>query len=388
LRKFILSGLLVFPLLFICSYFVVHAFPEDSNITEVNGLVINGTDGSEVGKGISVGLHVSKLGSSPTMINGTTKPDGSFVFTDVLIEEDALYGISVLYDGVSYASGFDIYSKDPVEIIIYDTTNSDEIISVVNASFLFTDIDIEIQEILVMEMISLENNTDMTYKPGSGPMELLRFGLPDGVGKLVVDTGLRNADWIQVDRGFALIASVPPGTHELMYSYSLPYDSSAINFSKNWRYGADNFRMVAPQGIFDFRTDLGSDVANKDIGGLIYQVQEVEGIGREQMMSVDIYNLSMPSIWQKSLRYFTTARYEYSGPIALSIILLIVGVAGIWKTMMVRRRKSGWFPGSEEKQVIVDMIAEVDILFGKGLIDKEEHFVRQESLKKRLNVLS
>ena len=59
-----------------------------------------------------------------------------------------------------------------------------------------------------------------------------------------------------------------------------------------------------------------------------------------------------------------------------------------WKTTMVRRMKSGWFPGSEEKQVIVDMIAEVDILFGKGLIDKEEHFVRQESLKKRLNVLS
>ena len=388
MRKFILSGLLVFPLLFIFSYFVVHSSPEDPNITEVRGLVINGTDGSEAGKDISVGLHVSKLGSSSTMINGATKSDGSFVFTDVPIEDDALYGISVLYDGVTYASGFDIYSKNPVELVIYETTNSDEIVSVVNASFLFTDVDIESQKIFVMEMVSLDNNTDMTYKPGSGPMELLRFGLPDGVDQLVVDTGLRDADWIQVDRGFALIASVPPGTHELMYSYSLPYNSSAITFSKNWRYGADNFRMVAPQGIFDFRTDLGSEVINKDIGGLIYQVQEVEGIGREQMMSVDVYNLSMPSIWQKSLRYFTTARYEYSGPIALSIILLIVGVVGIWKTMMVRRRKSGWFPGSEEKQVIGDMIAEVDILFEKGLIDKEEHFVRVESLKKRFNALS
>ena len=388
MRKFILSGLLVFPLLFIFSDFVIHAAPDDPNITEVRGLVINGTDGSEAGKDISVGLHVSKLGSSSTMINGATKSDGSFVFTDVPIEDDALYGISVLYDGVTYASGFDIYSKNPVELVIYETTNSDEIVSVVNASFLFTDVDIESQKIFVMEMVSLDNNTDMTYKPGSGPMELLRFGLPDGVDQLVVDTGLRDADWIQVDRGFALIASVPPGTHELMYSYSLPYDSSAITFSKNWRYGADNFRMVAPQGIFDFRTDLGSEVINKDIGGLIYQVQEVEGIGREQMMSVDVYNLSMPSIWQKSLRYFTTARYEYSGPIALSIILLIVGVVGIWKTMMVRRRKSGWFPGSEEKQVIGDMIAEVDILFEKGLIDKEEHFVRVESLKKRFNALS
>ena len=47
MRKFILSGLLVFPLLFIFSYFVVHASPEDPNITEVKGLVINGTDGSE-----------------------------------------------------------------------------------------------------------------------------------------------------------------------------------------------------------------------------------------------------------------------------------------------------------------------------------------------------
>ena len=388
MRKFILSGLLVFPFLFIFSDFVIHAAPEDPNTTEVRGLVINGSDGSEAGKGISVGLHVSKLGSSSTMINGATKSDGSFIFTDVPIEDDALYGISVLYDGVTYASGFDIYSKDPVELVIYETTNSDEIISVVKASFLFTDVDIESQKIFVMEMVSLDNNTDITYKPGSGPMELLRFGLPDGVDQLVVDTGLRDADWIQVDRGFALIASVPPGTHELMYSYSLPYDSSAITFSKNWRYGADNFRMVAPQGIFDFITDLGSEVINKDIGGLIYQVQEVEGIGREQMMSVDVYNLSMPSIWQKSLRYFTTARYEYSGPIALSIILLIVGVVGIWKTMMVRRRKSGWFPGSEEKQVIGDMIAEVDILFEKGLIDKEEHFVRVESLKKRLNALS
>ena len=125
MRKFILSGLLVFPLLFIFSDFVIHAAPEDPNITEVRGLVINGSDGSEAGKGISVGLHVSKLGSSSTMINGATKSDGSFIFTDVPIEDDALYGISVLYDGVTYASGFDIYSKDPVELVIYETTNSD-----------------------------------------------------------------------------------------------------------------------------------------------------------------------------------------------------------------------------------------------------------------------
>ncbi len=62
MRKFILSGLLVFPLLFIFSDFVIHAAPDDPNITEVRGLVINGTDGSEAGKDISVGLHVSKLG--------------------------------------------------------------------------------------------------------------------------------------------------------------------------------------------------------------------------------------------------------------------------------------------------------------------------------------
>ena len=90
------------------------------------------------------------------MINGATKSDGSFIFTDVPIEDNALYGISVLYDGVTYASGFDIYSKDPVELVIYETTNSDEIISVVNASFLFTDVDIESQKIFVMEMVSLD----------------------------------------------------------------------------------------------------------------------------------------------------------------------------------------------------------------------------------------
>jgi hypothetical protein len=388
LRKFILSNLLLLPLLFILSDFVIYADSQDPNTVEVRGFVKNGTDGAEVGKGVSVGLHVSRLGSSSTIINGVTKTDGSFVFTDIVIEDDALYGISVLYQGVTYTSGFDVFPDKLIELVVYETTSSDEIISVFNASYLFTDVDMEAQEIFVMEMISLSNDSDTTYKPGSGPMELLRFGLPDGANQLIVDTGLRNADWVQVDRGFALIASVPPGKHELMYSYSLPYESSSLSFSKIWRYGAGNLRMVAPKGFFDFKTNLGPEVIEKDIGGVNYDVQEVKNVNRGQVMSVDIYNLKMPTMWQKLSRYSNSARYEYSGPIALSIVLLGVACIAIWKTATLRSRNSGWFPGSDEKQVIEDMVTELDVLFEKGLIDSKEHFIRTESLKKRLSALS
>ena len=200
---------------------LVYGFePVTGSKIEVEGVIVIGTPGADKPVGISVALHTNKLDEGVNLVQTFTGSDGSFRFTDVEVIKEALYGISVIYKGATYAIGIELaFVSDPVEIVVYDPTSSDEVISISRASLLFTNADIAAQRVSVMEMVTLRNDSDFTYTPGDGPMELLRFGLPVGSDQLVVDTGLEQADWVQVDRGFALLASVPPGDHAVSYTH-------------------------------------------------------------------------------------------------------------------------------------------------------------------------
>ena len=44
----------------------------------------------------------------------------------------------------------------------------------------------------------------------------------------------------------------------------------------------------------------------------------------------------------------------------------------------------GWFPGSDEKQVIEDMISELDYLLEEGSLGVDEYRRRSEILNRRL----
>ena len=55
---------------------------------------------------------------------------------------------------------------------------------------------------------------------------------PEGAINLNVDTNIFESNYVQVDRGFALIASVLPGSHEITYSYEIPYENSNFKYIK------------------------------------------------------------------------------------------------------------------------------------------------------------
>ena len=368
---------------------LVYGFePVTGSKIEVEGVIVNGTPGADKPVGISVALHTNKLDEGVNLVQTFTGSDGSFRFTDVEVIKEALYGISVIYKGATYAIGIELaFVSDPVEIVVYDPTSSDEVISISRASLLFTNADIAAQRVSVMEMVTLRNDSDFTYTPGDGPMELLRFGLPVGSDQLVVDTGLEQADWVQVDRGFALLASVPPGDHEIMYSYRVPYSEDSLSFTKKWRYGAQDLRIVVPAGLFDFTTDLGMPTQVMDIGGLNYDVQEAINIGRGQVTEVSLTGFPRPTFTQTLSHNFNSVRYEYTGPVGLALILFAGAMLGTWRTLRFRRRTAGWFPGSDERQVIEDLITELNIRYESGAITGQEHRRRLDTLSRRLGAL-
>ena len=47
-------------------------------------------------------------------------------------------------------------------------------------------------------------------------------------------------------------------------------------------------------------------------------------------------------------------------------------------------KSRGWFPGSDERQVLEDMLSELDYLLEEGSLGVEEHRRRSDILSRRL----
>ena len=214
----------------------------------VEGRVENGTSGGAAA-GVEVVLHTVRSTvrtDEPTL----TDEEGAFRFDDVPLDPAAAYGVSVVYQGALYGMDLDTSAgaPEPVTLTIYESTHDDGAVRAILASVLFASADREEQTVAALEIIRIVNESNQTYVPGPEPMNLLRFGLPPDARNLEVDSTLPDADFAQVDRGFALLASVPPGEHEVLYSYSFPYSGGSAEFTKSLLYGAEHLRVLAPEG--------------------------------------------------------------------------------------------------------------------------------------------
>ena len=385
MRKILTLGVSVFIGVILSQSYLLASEPENYR---VNGKIKNGSSNGEIPAGLSVALHSEHLEKGAGMFHTFTEADGSFEFPSIEVEEDTLYGVSVIHQGATYTQNVNPSDGAPVEIEVFDAVDSDDVVTGFNASVLFTNVDPMTRRVSIMEMITLINESRLTYVPAGGPMDLLRFGLPGGSDQLIVDTNLPGADWIQVDRGFALIASVPPGKHEVMYVYSVPYENSFLEYEKTWQYGTSSLRVVSEEDLVDFQTDLGVDYQSVEIGGIDYRVQEAPDIQRGLKTMFRLTDLPAPTFRQSLSQGYNSMRYEFVGPVSLAILLSVGGLYGTWRVVQIRRRslvdRRGWFPGSDERQVIEDMISELDYLLEEGSLGIDEHRRRSEILNRRL----
>ena len=211
--------------------------------------MLDGTAGGHVGPGLPVFL-VSSAGPQYEL-RTVTDEAGKFRFDSPPPPPGERLGVSLQYKGAVYGEIVGIVDglTLPVAITVYDSSNDELLIEASSASLLFARVDRATQTLWALEIVKLVNDSDLTYIPGSGPMDLLRFGLPPDADNLTVDTGLIGADVLQVDRGFAVVAPVPPGEHEVMYAYSFPYDGEELDLTKSLLYGAAGLRILVPEEV-------------------------------------------------------------------------------------------------------------------------------------------
>ena len=367
-----------------------------SRLRTVEGVVRNATPEGGAVSEQTVTLHrVTSAGFDD--LTTTTDDAGTFSFTDFEYNPAVSYGVSVRYQEAIYGTDLDLSagSPEPVVLTVYDGTTDDGIVSAGSASLLIADADPSDQTLGALEIIRLVNTSNMTYVPGQGVMELLRFGLPPGASDLVLDTPLIGADYVQVDRGFALLASVPPGDHEIMFSYRFPYEASSFTLEKSYRYGADKVRILAPEEVVTISIPSLGEPDPVTIGERQYQVVEGEGLTRGAAVSIDVDGLPMASAGQQIGSRLPELRFEYTATamlVALMVGLLVYGA--VWKT-----RKTGqsvnasaasdsFRSDDDERAVIGTMIDDLNLRYESGSLTESDYRQRLRVLNARLTSLS
>tara|TARA_B100001142_G_C14341715_1_gene658148 strand:+ start:1652 stop:2815 length:1164 start_codon:yes stop_codon:yes gene_type:complete len=375
----------VFTLIFFSLFILFFESPlvySNENELSISGNLTNLTnDESSVGD-VEITLHISSLEKESQTFSSLTNVEGKFEFKNIPYLESSLYGVSLIYQDAIYVESVSFDQKIPLDIKInvFDSSSSDDSIIIQNASMVFDNINSELQTISVLEVVTILNDSLVAYVPGEGPMDLLRFGLPEGASNLNVDTNIFESNYVQVDRGFALIASILPGSHELTYSYEIPYQNSIFEYIKNWRYGANNLRIIIPTSDIILNSNFSDPVLDTEIGGRVYSVLETTNVSKGFESTIEIKNLPKLVWYQKFSQDFNSLKFEYSAPIALALILLIIGIWGISNTLKFRKRSNLWFPGSSEKQVLEDMMSELEIKHNSGAVSDDYYFSRKNDL--------
>ena len=347
----------------------------------VSGKVNNMSENGDTLDGLSVILHENSediFGETEYVLS----EDNEFIFENINYDPNTQYGVSIIFKGALYGLNLDLSmgSISDLEIQVFESIRSDELLKASLVSILINDVNRETKSISVLEIIKLVNDSDLTYVPGPAPMQLLRFNLPEGVYNLMVDSSLITAEVFQVDKGFGLSASLPPGEHDIFFSYDVPYKSETYEISKNLRYGADILRVVSAVDLVSVGNTSHGVFEEALIGERKYNVLEVSAIEKGESFLVTIEDLPIPSTAQRFSSAFKSIRWELAAPVALGIIVIFLAGAIIW--LNSKNKSSSISEGMPNVKPELVMLIELEQMYAKGQITEEQYRTKTEIIKK------
>ena len=129
----------------------------------------------------------------------------------------------------------DIADPNNIIVTVFNRVFTPKDIDVIDYSIMIPHISPESDIVSVLGLISFTNNSKLTYfadltDPNTSGLNLLRFSLPENFENLSVDSDLPPGNVMQIPTGFALSNPVPPGEHQILYSYSMPRNTRSIKY--------------------------------------------------------------------------------------------------------------------------------------------------------------
>ena len=377
--------------LLVLSALVGWAWPAPATLAQSPSLVVEGQLSNATAEGASVSdvtvvLHRESAVAHDDL-ETTTDDQGRFRFDGITFDPDTGYGVMVTYQGALYGVDLDLSegSPPPVSLTVYDAVDSDDVLSVSLASVLFAGADQPTQTVSVLEIVQLVNRTDGTYVPGPDPDALLHFSLPLEARAVRVETALPGDEVVQDSEGFTLQTSVPPGEHEVLFAYDVPYTGDSFLFTKAFRYGAEHLRVLAPGEVVTVSGPQMSGPDTVTIGERQYQLLEANDVPQGGSISLRLSGLPQTGLVDDKVGgRFEGLRFEYVGPAGLGVLMVTLIANALWRRSGERTNgatdSARLASAQGQAHSVRRMIAELDESLAAGALTEDEYGRRRALL--------
>ena len=317
------------------------ALYSQSPAASVSGVLVNGTQSGPVPANATVLLHQFGVDSgSVDTYETTTDADGAFRFDDVPpTPENGSAAVVAIYGGTRYSEVLSpSETSDPVSLTVYELTRDVGVVATTEQSIIVAGIDTATRRMAAVQLFTLENRSDTTLVPDLsappmiGQFSFLRFSLPAEATNLDVSTDLVGGEVIPVGTGFAITAPVPPGRHQVSFTFIVPYAGDTLAWRDNTLQGAESLRLL----ISDEFGNIGvGGLAPQDsltLGEINYHVWGAENLAPGTGVDLQLSGLPEPSWITKLGNPLSEARFWYAAiPVLVAAALAGLLVLGVWR---------------------------------------------------------
>jgi uncharacterized membrane protein len=354
----------------------------------VAGAVSNGTAGADIPEDFQISLlGLRDGGFVDQQITTVSQDDRLFEFTNLMQDEDIQYRLAWEYNGVmDQIFLVDEIAPQNLPIVIYETTDSLENIRVSAHATIIPTVVGSNRLMGVLDLVTLRNDGDRTFVPDpSNPnftgLDMLRFSLPRGYEELAVDSVLPQGQLLEIDTGFAMTNPIPPGEHEILYSYAVNYSGTKLEFTRTLAFGVDELRVLIPPEFGNVVAEGLEPTKTTELGETVYK--EFSGTGYEPgfKMNFTIVDLPQPGLFKRMNESIPGGNTVVFGlPVVIAIVM--AGLV-IYVLTLSRRRGLMLAVSPSERMKILQQIVELDERLDKGEIDANEHEAIRDALTAR-----
>lgn len=386
MNRAVKGALLVWALLLMLAAAPLSAHAQEA--ISIEGQLKNGTVGAEVPQGVTITLKVYKAGQVQETREAVSDAEGGFSFEGVPGGGGKGFGyvINAEYAGGAYSFESDYpLPPEPLELMVYESTPSTEAIKVRSHTLVVTTANSKTRLMDTLEMVWLENTGDRTFVPdlaSGGSMEVLRFSLPSTASNLEVQSNLLGGQIIQVDVGFGMTTQVPPGTHEIDYTYLASYADGKLTFAHSFPFGADIFRVFLLESLGQVTgtglQEMEPLVDEKNT----YRRLESSNLNAGAKVTLDFSGLPEPSLWGRWRDSVPGGNLTIVAiPVALGMALLALLAYVFFRKRRSSRATAEVTEEPEQGLSLTEALAHLDDRFQQGGLDEREYLQRRRELR-------
>ena len=349
---------------------------------KLSGQIVNGTS-PLFDTTYEIKLMATQNSSSELIDIEIINTNKNFDFKKVIIDEAFPYFLIVNHQEIpTMLFVVEIDNPENINITVYDRVFTPKDIEVIDYSIMVPHISPDSDIISVLGLISFTNNSNSTYfadltDPNTSGLNLLRFSLPENFENLSVDSDLPPGNVMQIPTGFALSNPVPPGEHQILYSYSMPRNTGSIKYNIRLPFGSKKFKILVPENS-KLSTDYNLLKDSTLVDDKKYELLQGQDIKKGEVVVIDLINISKPGALKKITYFIEKNSIPFFVGSITGLVLLFVLIFSFLRSNFRKRNLE------LNSDVYIDKIIDLDERFEKNKINKEEYEILRENYKKNI----